>query len=72
MNTEKKDDNKTLTMIKSIYKGTMLALLISMAIASVWYGLEWLEFGELQWDRECDSIVSLLYMLALAIGFSKW
>jgi hypothetical protein len=65
-----KVDNKS--KMKINYKGIALALLISTAITFVWYGLEWIEFGELQWNRGCDNIVYFLYTIALAIGFSKW
>lgn len=59
-------------MIKITIKGMLLAFLICLAIAGVWYGLEWIEFGELQWDRECDNIISCLYFCALCIGYSRW
>lgn len=41
------------------------AFIVSMAISAVWYGLEWTQFGELQWDRKCDNVVGVLYLLVL-------
>ena len=53
-------------------KGVILACIITLTITAVWYGVEWIQFGKLQWNRNCDEIVTLLYFIALAIGFSKW
>lgn len=52
-------------------QGFIKAVIVSMAICAVWYGLEWLEFGELQWNRECDNVVFNLYFIALWYAFSK-
>lgn len=52
-------------------KGFIYAALISLSITAVWYVYEYKQFGELQWDRECDSIVSILYFIALWIAYSK-
>lgn len=57
-------------MLKLTMKGFIIATLITLAITAVWYGLEYQQFGELQWDRLCDEVVSGLYFLALWIGFS--
>ena len=27
------------------------ALTVNMAISAIWYGLEWMQYKELQWDR---------------------
>ena len=67
---EKKKPVKTY-FIQSL-KAVGVAFVITMAISAVWYGVEYMQFGTLQWDRECDNIVSTLYMIALTIGFSKW
>ena len=55
----------------NLLKGFIIAALITFAITGVWYGLEYMQFGELQWDRECDEVVALLYFIALWVGFSK-
>ena len=52
-------------------KGIIYATLISLSITAVWYAFEYMQFGELQWDRKCDSIVSILYFIALWIAYSK-
>lgn len=51
--------------------GFIKALIVSLAILAVWYMREWIEFGELQWDRECDNVVFVLYFFALWYAFSK-
>ena len=55
-------------MIKSL----IAALIINYAISAIWYIAEYKQFGELQWNRKCDSIVSTLYLIALWIAFGKW
>ena len=50
----------------------LIAFIINLAITTIWYRLEYLQFGELQWDRKCDNVVGVLYFIALWIGFSKW
>lgn len=58
-------------MYKLTVKGFVIAALITLAITSVWYGFEYLQFGELQWDRRCDEVVTVLYFFALWVGFSN-
>lgn len=41
------------------------AWITSVAICAVWYGLEWKQYRQLQWDRKCDSVVWVLYLLVL-------
>ena len=41
------------------------ALVVSMAISAVWYGMEWMQYQELQWDRKCDNVVWALYLAVL-------
>ena len=36
-----------------------------LAISAIWYGLEFIEFGTLCWDRKCDNVVGLLFFIAL-------
>lgn len=55
-----------------IIKSFLLSVLITLSITTIWYGLEWIQFGELQWDRECDNVVTYLYLIALTIGYTKW
>ena len=55
-------------MIKSL----IAALIINYAISAIWYIAEYKQFGELQWNRKCDNIVSTLYLIALWIAFGKW
>ena len=53
-------------------KTLIISTLISLAITAIWYILEYQQFGELQWGRQCDEVVFLLYFIALCVGFSKW
>lgn len=53
-----------------ILKGFIISILITLAITSVWYASEYKQFGKLQWDRKCDNVVTILYFIALWIGFS--
>ena len=46
------------------------ALIVSMAISAVWYGYEWKQFKELQWNRQCDNIVWILYFGVLWYVFA--
>ena len=41
------------------------ALVVSMAISAVWYGMEWMQYQELQWDRKCDNVVWALFRAIL-------
>lgn len=41
------------------------ALVVSMVISAVWYGMEWMQYQELQWDRKCDNVVWALYLAVL-------
>lgn len=55
---------------KLIFEGGMelsliKALVVSMAISAVWYGMEWMQYQELQWDRKCDNVVWALYLAVL-------
>ena len=50
----------------------LVAFIINLAITTNWYRVEYQQFGELQWNRKCDNVVSVLYFIALWIGFSKW
>lgn len=54
------------------FKGLIIALIISYLIAMFWEFIEYLQFGKIQSDRICDSVVYVLYFVALWIGFSKW
>lgn len=53
------------------FKGFTITCLISLAILAVWYASEYRQFGELQWNRQCDEIIYWLYFVALWIGFSR-
>lgn len=52
---------KFLTDTKAFWKSYVTLL----AISAIWYGLEFIEFGTLCWDRKCDNIIGLLFFIAL-------
>ena len=56
---------------KLSYKGLAIAGVIDLVIMSFWYILELYQYGELQ-TNGIDTVVSLLYWIALMVGFSKW
>lgn len=47
------------------YKAGFQALIINLAVAAVWYTLEFQQFGTLQWDRSCDNIVGAIYFFII-------
>lgn len=49
----------------------MKALMVNMAISIIWYELEWAQYKELQWNRVCDNVVWVLYLLVLWWLFAK-
>lgn len=48
-------------MIKSFVK----ALTVNLAVTAILYASEWMQFGELQFNRECDNIVNTIYLFIL-------
>lgn len=52
---------KFLTDTKAFWRSYITLL----AISAIWYGLEFIEFGTLCWDRKCDNIVGLLFFIVL-------
>ena len=41
------------------------ALTVNLAATAIWYASEWMQFGELQFNRECDNVVSIIYLFVL-------
>ena len=52
---------KFLTDTKAFWRSYVTLL----AISAIWYGLEFIEFGTLCWDRKCDNIIGLLFFIVL-------
>lgn len=46
------------------------ALIVNLAVLAIWYGTEYIEFGELQLHRECDNIVWWVYFIILCYLFA--
>lgn len=47
------------------------ALIVNLAVAAIWFVAEYKQYGELQWDRECDNIVFWTYFVILWYLFSR-
>lgn len=57
------------------YKAGFEALIINLAVAAVWYALEFQQFGTLQWGRSCDNVVGMIYFFIIwwfAHENNKW
>ena len=54
-----------------MFNSFVRALIINLAITAIWYISEWTQYGELQLNRECDNVVSMLYLLTLWYLFWK-
>ena len=48
-----------------------IALGIDFVITVIWYLLELFRYGAIQ-TNSTDTVISLLYLAALFVGFSKW
>lgn len=47
------------------FKAAGKAFVHLLAISAIWYGLEFMEFGTLQWNRTCDEIIGLIFFFIL-------
>lgn len=52
-------------------KALIQSLAVNLAIAAIWYGFEWMQYGELQWGRQCDNVVGILYIFILWWAFHQ-
>lgn len=53
------------------YKALWKACIITLAITAVWYGVEFMQYGTLQWDRQCDNVVGAIYFFVLWDAYHK-
>lgn len=44
---------------------------LNLAVLAIWYILEYQQFKELQWNRKCDDVVWVIYIVVVAILFYK-
>ena len=42
-----------------------------LAISALWYGLEFMEYGTLQWDRQCDNVIGIVFLVVLWYAYHK-
>lgn len=41
------------------------SLIVNLAIFAIWYACEFQQFGTLQFDRQCDEVISFIYILVI-------
>ena len=46
---------------RALWKATIHML----AISAIWYGLEFMQYGTLQWDRQCDNVIGVIFLVVL-------
>lgn len=47
------------------WRAAWRAFVTTLAITTVWYALEFMEFGTLMWDRTCDDIIIIIFFFVL-------
>ena len=52
---------------KALWKATIHML----AISALWYGLEFMQYGTLQWDRQCDNVIGIIFLIVLWNAYHK-
>ena len=53
------------------YKAAAKAFVHLLAISAIWYILEFMEFGTLQWDRACDNIIGFIFFFIIWGAYHK-
>lgn len=48
------------------YNCWFMSFLYNLAIGCIWYGLEFIQFGTLQWYRICDNCIFFIYYILIA------
>lgn len=52
---------------RALWKATIHML----AICALWYGLEFMQYGTLQWDRQCDNVIGVIFLVVLWYAYHK-
>ena len=52
---------------KALWKATIHMLVIS----ALWYGLEFMQYGTLQWDRQCDNVIGIIFLVMLWYAYHQ-
>lgn len=42
-----------------------------LAISALWYGLEFMQYGTLQWDRQCDNVIGIIFLVVLWYAYHQ-
>lgn len=42
-----------------------------LAISALWYGLEFMQYGTLQWDRQCDNVIGIVFLVVLWYAYHR-
>ncbi len=49
------------TNLKLMIESGICSVIINLAISAIWFVFEYLQFNELQFNRDCDTVVSFIY-----------
>lgn len=52
---------------RALWKATIHVL----AISALWYGLEFMQYGTLQWDRQCDNVIGIIFLVVLWYAYHQ-
>ena len=52
---------------RALWKATIHML----AISALWYGLEFMQYGTLQWDRQCDNVIGIIFLVVLWYAYHQ-
>lgn len=51
--------------LKLMIESAICSIIINLAITAIWHELEYLQFNELQFNRNCDNVVFLIYFYVI-------
>lgn len=52
---------------RALWKATIHVL----AISALWHGLEFMQYGTLQWDRQCDNVIGIVFLVVLWYAYHR-
>ena len=52
---------------RALWKATIHML----AISALWYSLEFMQYGTLQWDRQCDNVIGIIFLVVLWYAYHQ-
>lgn len=42
-----------------------------LAISALWYSIEFIQYGTLQWDRQCDNVIGIIFLVVLWYAYHQ-